>query len=98
MPIYPYREALLQAVAEHQIVIIVGETGSGKTTQVGGQAATGWTYGMLCGARQPADIISILVAAEDVGKVLGIKSRASAWWGFVGVVVPDTGPNRPKQM
>ena len=36
LPIYPYREQLLQAVAEHQIVIIVGETGSGKTTQVGG--------------------------------------------------------------
>ncbi len=34
LPIFPYREQLLQAVAEHQIVIIVGETGSGKTTQV----------------------------------------------------------------
>lgn len=33
LPIFPYREQLLQAVAEHQIVIIVGETGSGKTTQ-----------------------------------------------------------------
>ena len=30
---YPYRDQLLAAVEAHQIVIIVGETGSGKTTQ-----------------------------------------------------------------
>lgn len=34
LPIYPYRQQLIDAVHEHQIVIIVGETGSGKTTQV----------------------------------------------------------------
>lgn len=33
LPIFPYRDQLLEAVAEHQILIIVGETGSGKTTQ-----------------------------------------------------------------
>ena len=33
LPIYPYREALLDAVAKYQVVVIVGETGSGKTTQ-----------------------------------------------------------------
>ena len=35
LPIFPYREQLLDAVAQYQIVVIVGETGSGKTTQVG---------------------------------------------------------------
>ena len=34
LPMYAYREQLLAAVAEHQVIIIVGETGSGKTTQV----------------------------------------------------------------
>ena len=34
LPIYPYREQLLDAVAAYQVVVIVGETGSGKTTQV----------------------------------------------------------------
>lgn len=34
LPIFPYREALLEAVDEHQVVVIVGETGSGKTTQI----------------------------------------------------------------
>ena len=34
LPMFPYREGLLEAIAEHQVLIIVGETGSGKTTQV----------------------------------------------------------------
>lgn len=34
LPIFPYREQLLDAIAKYQVVIIVGETGSGKTTQV----------------------------------------------------------------
>ena len=34
LPIYPYREDLIQAVEDHQVVVIVGETGSGKTTQI----------------------------------------------------------------
>lgn len=34
MPVFGYREAFLKAVEEYQILIIVGETGSGKTTQL----------------------------------------------------------------
>lgn len=34
LPIFPYREELLQAINDNQILVIVGETGSGKTTQV----------------------------------------------------------------
>ncbi|KAK7852736.1 putative pre-mrna-splicing factor atp-dependent rna helicase deah6 [Quercus suber] len=34
LPIYPYRDQLLQAIEDHQILVIVGETGSGKTTQI----------------------------------------------------------------
>lgn len=34
LPIFGYRESLLEAVRDYQILIIVGETGSGKTTQV----------------------------------------------------------------
>ena len=37
LPMYKYRDGehgLLAAIAEHQILIVVGETGSGKTTQV----------------------------------------------------------------
>lgn len=34
LPIFPYRGDLLTAIQEHQILIIEGETGSGKTTQI----------------------------------------------------------------
>ena len=34
LPIYPFRQDLLDAIAQHQILIIEGETGSGKTTQI----------------------------------------------------------------
>lgn len=34
LPIYPFKEDLLAAIESHQVLIIEGETGSGKTTQI----------------------------------------------------------------
>jgi len=34
LPVFPYREDLLAAIQKHQILIVEGETGSGKTTQI----------------------------------------------------------------
>ncbi len=34
LPIYNFREALLDAIENHQVLVIEGETGSGKTTQI----------------------------------------------------------------
>ncbi len=34
LPVYDVREELLQVIRENQVVVVVGETGSGKTTQV----------------------------------------------------------------
>lgn len=34
LPIFPYRDDLLAAIKEHQVLVIEGETGSGKTTQI----------------------------------------------------------------
>lgn len=34
LPVFPFRDDLIQAVREHQVLIIEGETGSGKTTQI----------------------------------------------------------------
>ena len=33
LPVYDCREELLQVIRENQVVVVVGETGSGKTTQ-----------------------------------------------------------------
>lgn len=34
LPMYKFRTDLMKAIAEYQIIIVVAETGSGKTTQV----------------------------------------------------------------
>jgi len=34
LPVFPYRDEFIQAVRDHQVLIIEGETGSGKTTQL----------------------------------------------------------------
>ena len=34
LPISLWREEIARTIAEHQVVVIAGETGSGKTTQI----------------------------------------------------------------
>ena len=35
LPVHAYREQILQLVNDNSVVVVVGDTGSGKTTQVG---------------------------------------------------------------
>lgn len=34
LPVFAYKDEFIQAVRDHQVLIIEGETGSGKTTQL----------------------------------------------------------------
>jgi len=34
LPVWSYRDDFMKMVEDHQIMVLVGETGSGKTTQV----------------------------------------------------------------
>lgn len=34
LPVYPFRDDLIAAIRGHQVLIVEGETGSGKTTQI----------------------------------------------------------------
>ncbi|KAG8229443.1 hypothetical protein J437_LFUL010790, partial [Ladona fulva] len=34
LPIFPFKDDLIQAIRDHQVLIVEGETGSGKTTQI----------------------------------------------------------------
>lgn len=34
LPVWEYREKFMEGMKEHQVFVLVGETGSGKTTQV----------------------------------------------------------------
>lgn len=47
LPVYDCREELLQVIRENQVVVVVGETGSGKTTQVSYQGCTVCTLSHL---------------------------------------------------
>ncbi|KAK2788225.1 hypothetical protein FQN52_006764 [Onygenales sp. PD_12] len=74
LPIYKFREEILQAVADHQIIIIVGETGSGKTTQIPQYLhEAGYTKdGMKVGCTQPRRVAAMSVAAR-VAEEMGVK-------------------------
>ncbi|VDD81699.1 unnamed protein product [Mesocestoides corti] len=75
LPIFGVRSALLRLIKEHQIVVIVGETGSGKTTQLTQYLhEEGFTnYGMV-GCTQPRRVAAMSVAkrvADEMGVCLG---------------------------
>lgn len=76
LPVYSFREKLLAAVAEYQVLIVVGETGSGKTTQLPQFLhEAGYTKGgMKVGCTQPRRVAAMSVAArvaEEMGVRLG---------------------------
>ncbi len=74
LPIYSYRDDLLAAVAEYQVLIIVGETGSGKTTQIPQYLhEAGYTKdGLKIGCTQPRRVAAMSVAAR-VAEEMGVK-------------------------
>lgn len=75
LPVYEMREELIQAVRENQFIVIVGETGSGKTTQIT-QFLNEVGFGKrgIVGCTQPRRVAAISVAqrvAEEVGCKIG---------------------------
>lgn len=75
LPVFAFRNQLIEAVQQHQILIVVGETGSGKTTQMTQYLAeAGFTNNGIIGCTQPRRVAAISVAkrvAEEVGCILG---------------------------
>ncbi|KAF9186489.1 hypothetical protein BGZ50_002421 [Haplosporangium sp. Z 11] len=74
LPMFQYRGELLQAIQDHQVLIIVGETGSGKTTQLPQYLyEAGYTKGgMKIGCTQPRRVAAMSVAAR-VAEEMGVK-------------------------
>lgn len=85
LPMFQYREGLLKALEEHQVLVIVGETGSGKTTQVrtlvdpGGKTGGdslfecfyvwGWGHKVLSLEASPKNLEAVLAARFKLCKV-----------------------------
>lgn len=74
LPIYSFREQLLDAISKYQVLIIVGETGSGKTTQIPQYLhESGYTKnGLKIGCTQPRRVAAMSVAAR-VAEEMGVK-------------------------
>ncbi len=75
LPVSAHRDDIAKAIAEHQVVIVAGETGSGKTTQIpkiclelgrGVRGTIGHTQPRRLAARTVAERI-----AEELGTELG---------------------------
>jgi len=75
LPIYSFRSQLIEAVKENQMLVVVGETGSGKTTQLTQYLAeAGFANKGIIGCTQPRRVAAMSVAkrvSEEVGCELG---------------------------
>ncbi len=80
LPVFAAKENLLQLVKEHPVVVIVGETGSGKTTQIPQFLhQAGLSRGGAIACTQPRRVAAVTVArrvAEEMGTPLGQLVRA----------------------
>ncbi|CAK9015279.1 Pre-mRNA-splicing factor ATP-dependent RNA helicase DEAH1 (DEAH RNA helicase homolog PRP2) (Protein EMBRYO DEFECTIVE 2733) (Protein ENHANCED SILENCING PHENOTYPE 3), partial [Durusdinium trenchii] len=73
LPVYLYKAPLLEAVRDYQVLIIVGETGSGKTTQIPQYLhEVGYSKIGKIGCTQPRRVAAMSVAAR-VAKEYGCK-------------------------
>jgi ATP-dependent RNA helicase DHX8/PRP22 len=77
LPVYKFRDQLLEAVEHNQLLIVVGDTGSGKTTQLTQYLAEGgYANRGIIGCTQPRRVAAMSVAkrvAEEVGCKLGAE-------------------------
>ncbi|DBA85647.1 TPA: hypothetical protein ACH3X1_005222 [Trebouxia sp. C0004] len=75
LPMYKFRTELMEAIAQYQVIIVVAETGSGKTTQIPQYLhEDGYTKIGRVGCTQPRRVAAMSVAkrvSEEMGHKLG---------------------------
>jgi len=83
LPLCAKKEALLAAIRDHQVLIVAGETGSGKSTQLPKLClAAGRGVDGVIGVTQPRRIAALTVGRriaeemhETLGQTVGVKIR-----------------------
>ncbi len=83
LPITSRKDDIIRAIQQHQVVIISGDTGSGKSTQIPKMCiSAGRGINGLVGCTQPRRIAAITIAqriaqelGEEVGQSIGYKIR-----------------------
>ncbi|KAJ3309154.1 DEAH-box ATP-dependent RNA helicase prp22 [Boothiomyces sp. JEL0838] len=73
LPIFPFKQDLIAAIREYQILVVVGDTGSGKTTQLPQYILEGIPDAIVA-VTQPRRIAAISAAyrvAEETGTKIG---------------------------
>ena len=92
LPVYRLKQELMNAISENQVLVVVGETGSGKTTQMTQyMVELGLTKKGMIGCTQPRRVAAISVAkrvAEEFGCALGEQVGYSI--RFDDMTSPDT--------
>eukprot|EP00921_Rhytidocystis_pertsovi_P008505 GHVQ01013934.1.p1 GENE.GHVQ01013934.1~~GHVQ01013934.1.p1 ORF type:complete len:277 (+),score=47.91 GHVQ01013934.1:150-980(+) len=77
LPVYSVRDEILDVLRENQVVVVVGETGSGKTTQLTQYLLeSGYGDQGIIGCTQPRRVAAVSVAkrvADERGEELGHK-------------------------
>ncbi len=92
LPVSARRQEIAEAIRDHQVVIVAGETGSGKTTQLPkiclelGRGVTG-----MIGHTQPRRIAARSVA-ERIAHELGTSIGADGVVGYQVRFTEETGP------
>uniref|UniRef100_A0A7S0V1P2 RNA helicase n=1 Tax=Polytomella parva TaxID=51329 RepID=A0A7S0V1P2_9CHLO len=75
LPVFGVRDELMHVIRENQVVVVVGETGSGKTTQMTQYLKEdGYTKYGIIGCTQPRRVAAMSVAqrvSEEMGVELG---------------------------
>lgn len=80
LPVFKFRESFLESIDKHQVLIVVGETGSGKTTQLPqylheagySKRKDGGDGFLQIGCTQPRKVAATSVAAR-VADEMGVK-------------------------
>lgn len=79
LPMFSAKQALISEVKQHDTLIVVGETGSGKTTQIPQYLLeAGFAKGGMIACTQPRRVAAITVAkrvADEMGVQLGKEVR-----------------------